>query len=247
MLRIEIIFILLVSLFGLNSQGQNKVSESQKDFYPRFIKHDNCPEPAEMLINKDSEPLVDEGFKDLYNKKNFEGWVIKGGKSKFTAKGDVIVGECVKGTPSTYLSTKKNDYKDFIFTCEIKWEVMNNTGVMFRASYINEKVTGPQVEMEGISKRNRDWSGGIYGQDCGGWFYPLWLEVHKDVRKALKADDFNRVTIMCKGDVTKTWINGLPAAHWKNTQFKQGFFGLQIHKGRSGLIQFKNIKIKEIN
>ena len=41
-----------------------------------------------------------------------------------------------------------------------------------------EIVFGPQAEMEGITG-DRYWSGGIYGQSCGGYFYPLWLTDHK--------------------------------------------------------------------
>jgi len=37
--------------------------------------------------------------------------------------------------------------------------------------------------MEPFSQE-REWSGGIYGQACGGWFYPVWLAEHAETRKA---------------------------------------------------------------
>ena len=63
---------------------------------------------------------------------------------------------------------------------------------MFRAQIklgnSTETVFGPQAEMEGITG-DRFWSGGIYGQSCGGYFYPLWLKEHQAARDALKRDD----------------------------------------------------------
>ena len=70
-------------------------------------------------------------------------------------------------------------------------------------------VYGPQCEMEGFEK-DRGWSGGIYGQDAGGWLYPLWLDAHEEARKALKKGQWNRVTIQAIGKDVKTWVNGVP-------------------------------------
>ena len=110
----------------------------------------------------------------------------------------------------------------------------------------NETVYGPQAEMEGWA-RDRGWSGGIYGQSCGGYFYPLWLKAHAEARKTLKKEAWNRITVSAKGNVVKTWINGLPAAHWvDNGEYPEGFFGLQIHKGTEGKVRFRNLVIKEL-
>ncbi|MCM8531194.1 MAG: DUF1080 domain-containing protein, partial [Lentisphaeraceae bacterium] len=230
--------------------AQNNVSESQSKWFKKYKSQKNIPKLEETKINKDAEPALNEGFVNLYNGKDLTGWVPKGGTCKFEAKGDVILGTCVKGSPSTYLSTEKADYSDFIFTCEIKWIVDGNTGVMFRAQSKpgkkgQETVFGPQAEMEGLAQ-GRGWSGGIYGQACGGYFYPLWLDAHKDARNALKKDEFNRITIKAQGGNVKTWINGIPAANWDTDEYMKGFFGLQIHSGKKGTVEFKNIKVKEL-
>ena len=204
-----------------------------------------------MLLNEDKEPDLSEGFVDLFNGKDLSGWTPKGGKGKFEAKDGMIVGTVVKDTPSTYLCTDKTDFADFIFTCDIKWEVNLNTGVMFRASTRMKKddkveVYGPQAEMEGI-EGDRGWSGGIYGQSCGGYFYPLWLTAHQKIRKAIIPDGWNRITIEAKGNTVKTWVNGIPAAHWVGDgTYAKGFFGLQVHKAEKGKVLFKNIRVKEL-
>jgi hypothetical protein len=128
-----------------------------------------------------------------------------------------------------------------------------NTGIQFRSIItpggkkgIKESVVGPQVEMEDY-KRKRYWSGAIYGQSCGGYFYPLWLDKHEKARNAInKKGEWNRVTIEAIGDTVKTWLNGVPAAHWKSEEYKKGYFGLQIHAGPRSKIYYRNIKVKEL-
>ncbi|MCB1093152.1 MAG: DUF1080 domain-containing protein [Verrucomicrobiae bacterium] len=238
-------------MFGMSCSGiasAGTVDPSQEDWFERYKTQENVPKPGEMLLNKDKEPDLAEGFVDLFNGKDLKGWVAKGGKSKFEVRNGTIVGTVVPDTPSTYLCTEREDFSDFIFTCELRWEIDLNSGVMFRAAARKKgkmlDVFGPQAEMEGISG-NRYWSGGIYGQSCGGYFYPLWLVEHKDARAALRRDDWNRLTIQAHGDVVKTWVNGVPAAHWvDHGRYPKGFFGLQIHRAKKGRVLFRNIRVK---
>jgi hypothetical protein len=226
----------------------NTISESQQQYIKKYEKQKVVPKPEAMLLNTDAEPDLSKGFTSLYNGKDLTGWTSLGGHCTYEAKGDTIIGTTIKGSPSTYLSTDKSDYTDFIFTAELKWEVQGNSGVMFRGQQKpgknNVTVFGPQAEMEGYQERG--WSGGIYGQACGGWYYPLWLEAHAEARKAIKKDGWNRITVLAKGDTFKTWVNGIPAGHLKNSEYKQGFFSLQVHSGKEGEIHFRNIKVKEL-
>ncbi|MEZ6058590.1 MAG: DUF1080 domain-containing protein [Planctomycetaceae bacterium] len=242
--------ILLCCTSGLTVAGE--LDPAQQKWYESYKKQENIPKLDEMLLNTEVEPELTEGFTSLFNGQDLTGWTPKGGTSTFEVKDGLLVGKCIRGSDSTYLCTDKADYTDFIFTCEMKWEVDCNSGVMFRAKTKpgkNDAVTvyGPQVEMEGFSK-DRHWSGGIYGQSCGGYFYPLWLKEHKDARAAAKEGEWNRVTVSAKGNVVKTWINGIPAAHWvDNGSYPQGFFGLQIHKGNQGTVLWKNLRVKSLN
>jgi hypothetical protein len=134
----------------------------------------------------------------------------------------------------------------------MKWDVDGNSGVMFRADTKagkNDAVTvfGPHAEMEGFS-RDRGWSGGVYGQSCGGFFYPLWLKEHQAARNALKEGEWNRLTVSAEGNIVRTWVNGVPCAHWVDDgSFPKGFFGLQIHKGNQGRVLWRNLRIKQID
>ena len=234
---------------GLAVGGE--IDPQQSKWHQKYKKQQNAPTAEAMLLNTDPEPELADDFKPLFNGTDLTGWTPKGGTCKFEAKGDLVVGTCVPGSPSTYLCTDKADFTDFIFTCEMKWEVDGNSGVMFRAQTKSdgkgETVFGPQAEMEGITG-DRFWSGGIYGQSCGGYFYPLWLKEHQAARDALKRTDWNRLTILAKGNTVKTWVNGVPAAHWVDDgSYPKGFFGLQIHKGNKGKVLWKNVRVKQLS
>ena len=241
-----ILVLVLVSVFGQCFAGE--LDPSQKQWILKYSKQDNAPKPGEMLLNTDKEPELEEGFVSLLNGKDLSNWERKGGRSTFEYKNGMIVGTCVPGEPSTYLSTKRTDYRDFVFTCEMRWENNLNSGVMFRAKSERKRaVYGPQVEMEGV-KNTRGWSGGIYGQSCGGYWYPLWLKEHAEAREALNKEGWNRVTVMAKGEIVKTWVNGIPAAHWKGDgTYGSGYFALQVHKAKSGMVVWRNLKVKELD
>lgn len=252
-------FTILFSLLSFSTAQANPatppiLAESQQKFVKQYKKQ-NPPKPEEMLINTDPEPSLEEGFTSLYKDGDLSDWVQHGGAHTFEAKEGLIEGSCVRGQVSAYLCTKK-DFKDFILTTEIQWLEDMNTGLLIRSKVRPSKTKkgkeiseayGPQIEMEGFAKPDRGWSGGLYRQGCGGWTYPLWLEQHTEARIALKKDQWNRVTIKAKGDSIKTWINGVPAANWIDPEFFEGFIGLQVHSGKGGKVQFRNIHIKELH
>ncbi len=228
----------------------NEIDPAQINWFDKYKTQQNIPAVDDMLINTDPEPDLTDGFKAMLNGKDLSGWTPKGGSCTFQLKDGVLEGQVVKGSPSTYLCTDKNDYRNFVFTCDMKWLVNSNSGVMFRAqtkpSNNSDVIFGPQAEMEGVAG-DRGWSGGIYGQSCGGYFYPLWLKQHQSVRAATKKSDWNRITIQTKGNVVKTWLNGVPAAHWiDDGTYAQGFFGLQLHAGDAGTVLWRNIRVKEL-
>lgn len=234
---------------GNTFAGELDPSPTQQQWFKHYAKQENLPKPEAMLLNTKPEPDLTAGFTALFNGKDLNDWEAIGGTSTFEVKDGAIRGVCVPKAESTYLYTKKADFADFIFTCELKWEEVGNTGVMFRAGRTagkkGETAFGPQMEMEPFSQ-DRDWSGGIYGQGCGGWYYPLWLKDHAEARKAQKQDGWNRMTIEARGPEVRTWLNGVPVACWKTDKFLSGAFGLQVHAGQKGTILWRNLKVKPL-
>ena len=206
---------------------------------------------------------------DLFNGRDLTGWTALGGNATFEVEGDEVVGRSMPGPHSTYLCTVDDTWTDFVLTCDTFWEVDGNTGVMFRArtrprpapdgvaeataveglmAPEDIEVYGPQVELEGFGKQGRGWSGAAYGQSAGGYFYPLWLKEHAAARAALKPDQWNRMTLHARGNVVRTWINGVPAAYWVDDgSYPRGLLGFQVHRDGKSVIRWRNVKAKRLN
>lgn len=232
-------------------KAAQKARMEAKNVWQKAFKA-RAAEDQTMVLNTEKEPAITKDFKALFDGKTLNGWKTTTGNAKFYVKDGVIVGE--KNTEdkiNSFLATEK-DYKDFIITLEYRWVEKGNSGVMVRAR-INKKgrVTGPQIEIE--TDDNRRWTGGLYGEGDGAWKYSLSRQDHEDARQAVQ-DHFkwNRVTIMCKDGVIKTWVNGVACTNFDTSvdknlaKYKEGFIALQVHQGTSGINEFRNIKIKEL-
>jgi hypothetical protein len=219
-----------------------EIAEKQKP-YLKNKRYAKAPKPPKQLANTDKEPDLKKGFVEMFNGKDLAGWSVKGGSSKYHWENGQVVGvNDPKSKGNSFLVTDRKDYADFIFTCEFKWDVVGNSGIQFRSFLKGSRVCGYQFEMDPSS---RGWTGGIYGEAFGSWKYCLWLKAHDAARKSLKMKDWNRVTIQAKGKELKTWLNGVGCANLINDELKKGLFGLQIHKGRTGQIRWRNVRIKE--
>lgn len=245
-------FLLAILLVTTGLLAAGEIDPAQDKWFKQYEKQQNIPKPTEMLLNTDAEPKLADKVEMLFNGKDLKGWKTRGGESLFEVKAGCIRSVCKPDSASTYLCTEREDYADFLLSFETKFVVETNTGMMIRAQAKGPKgntVFGPQVEHEPYT-HGRGWSGGIYGQDCGGWFYPVWLKEHAETRKAQhlkKADEWNRVTVLAKGDTIKTWLNGVPVAHWKTDTYKKGYFGLQMHKGKQGEVLWRDLKLQMLN
>ena len=231
-------------------------------FQAQFAK--SAVDDNHMELNTDKEPSISSsGFKKIFDGKTLKGWRRASGTATWSVEDGCIKGEGNndKDVFNSFLVTDKN-YKDFILTFQFKWgEKLGNSGVMVRAA-LDEKVSekdrerkgdavkGPQIEIETNPKRA--WTGGVYGERCGAWKYSLSREDHEAARGAVKEfRQWNRMTIMFKGDAIKTWVNGVPCANltWNNSWFdasKGGFIGFQVHAGGVSQIYIKDVKIKEL-
>lgn len=259
-----------VSVLGPVAATAGEIDPSQQAWYEKYKTQPNAPDPATMVLNVDPEPDLTEGFVNLFNGRDLNGWTALGGTCTFAADGDEVVGTTVPGSESTYLCTDDDTWADFVLTCEMFWEVDGNSGVMFRARTRPRggaqessdgaagpaprpedlDVYGPQVEMEGFDgfAKGRGWSGAAYGQSCGGYWYPLWLEEHAAARAALKRGEWNRMTLHARGNVVRTWVNGVPAAYWVDDgSYPRGRLGLQVHKGPRGVIRWRSVKAKRLD
>jgi hypothetical protein len=203
---------------------------------------------------------AEEGWKNLFDGKDLEGWVQHGGHAKYSVESGEIVGTSVPNTGNSFLCTTRN-YANFIL--EIEFNVQNglNSGVQVRSECFEEpkvvtlggkkisipagRVHGYQVE---IDPSSRAWTAGLYDEGRRGWL--VNLKNNEAARHAFKAEEWNTFRIECKGDSIKTWLNGVPAADLHDAVTPTGFIALQVHsvgkKSEPFKVRFRNIRIKEL-
>ena len=201
------------------------------------------------------------GFVPLFNGKDLTGWVQRGGKAKYRAEGDAIVGATVPNTPNSFLCTER-EYADFVLELEFQVDPALNSGVQVRSHYAPEgktvqsagvaikgipggRVFGYQVE---IDPTPRGYTGGVYDEGRRKWLQDL--SKNEAARKAFKPKEWNALKIECRGPAIKTWVNGVPAADLTDDADPKGFIALQVHgvgKKTDPLeVRWRNVRIKEL-
>jgi hypothetical protein len=196
-----------------------------------------------LLIGWDNPPSE---WTYLFNGKDLDGWVKRGGEAKYEVEGDMIVGITGKSTPNTFLCTEK-DYSNFILELEFLVDDRMNSGIQIRSnsmeSYRNGRVHGYQVE---IDPSPRAYSAGIYDEARRGWLYDLGN--NEAARKAFKHNEWNKLHIEAIGNSIRTWINGVPAANLIDDVTDRGFIGLQVHQKKTAgvKVKWKNIRIMDL-
>ncbi len=227
-----------------------------------------------LLALAASDLRADEGWIDLFNGKNLDGWVEHSGKAKYSVEDGAIVGRSVAGTPNSFLCAAQ-EFGDFELELEFKADPALNSGVQIRSECFPDartmniggkliklpadRVHGYQVEIDMETPRNRWWTGGIYDEARRGWLFPTGGEKGAQGKafteqgaKVSKPGDWNKLRIVASGPSIKTWLNGEPRADITDSLTPRGLIGLQVHavgkdEGRSGLeVRFRNIRIREI-
>ena len=184
-------------------------------------------------------------WQDLFNGKNLKGWERLNGTADFKVKDKTIIGISKKGSPNTFLATKKM-YDNFILEFEFKVDDGFNSGVQIRSQsikdYNNGRVHGYQFE---IDPTERGWSGGIYDEARRGWLYPS--SKNEKAKKAFKNNEWNKGRVEAIGNSIRTWVNGVACADLIDDMTLSGFIALQVHSvsdsdvGKS--VSFRNIRI----
>jgi hypothetical protein len=196
--------------------------------------------------------MAEEGWVELFNGKNLDGWTQRNGTAGYKVEGDSIVGTTAEGSPNSFLCTEK-DYGDFEMTFEVKVDDALNSGVQIRSQTQGGptgRVNGPQVEIEASGKNGAE-AGYIYGEASGGWMTPKdKLKPHKH----FKDGEWNAFRVVAKGPRIQVWINGEMISDLVDeAKFKshpKGFIGLQVHsigKGQGPFqVAWRKLKLKEL-
>ena len=203
----------------------------------------------------------------LFDGKTLKGWAVHSGTAKYAVEKGAIVGSTVLGSPNSFLCTDR-EFGDFILEFEVKVDPALNSGVQFRSLIAKEpmdfkapgkegkevvrkipadRVYGYQVEIAAAKGGN---TGNVYDEARRARFLDDFTNKPK-ARAAFKDDKWNKYRVECRGDSIKTFVNGVPAADFKDSVTSRGIIGLQVHqvpKDRFKLYQvrWRNIRIQEL-
>ncbi|CAN5906269.1 hypothetical protein BH23PLA1_BH23PLA1_29960 [soil metagenome] len=193
------------------------------------------------LLNPAVAVAEDDGFRPLFNGKDFSGWIEPEDKDLFSVENGEIVGRTTSKDQlkkNEFLVTEEK-FGDFVLKSQIKL-INGNSGIQIRSNRAEDgAVAGPQADVAdgywGLLYEERE--RGILDR------YPA-----EKVAELVKEDDWNEYLITFKGDHLVIELNGTKVIDRKDPEFRaEGIIGLQLHVGPPMEVRFKDIMIKSLD
>ncbi len=192
------------------------------------------------------EPL-EPGWVRLFDGKTLAGW--EGNLQFFRVeRGAIVAGTLKNRIPHNEFLCTKREFEDFELRLEAKLIGQGrNAGVQFRSRRVpgSHEVEGYQCDI-----------GEMNGQPIWGWLYDesrrrrFLQQADADrLRRVLKPNDWNALTIRCQGPRIRIWVNGYQTVDYMETDSKvprSGIIGLQIHGGPPAEAWYRNIRIRPL-
>jgi len=195
---------------------------------------------------------TEQGFTPIFDGQTLNGWAKVGGQATYEVIDNAIVGRVGPGG-NTFLRTEQT-YSNFEFRCEFKWDSLGNSGIQYRSHQRPNdegqevgRVYGYQFELD---QTDRAWSGGLYEEGRRGWLQNLQGDENAAKRQAINYEDWNQIVIRCEGRHLQTWLNGVAITDYTDETdeaLTEGFIALQVHSGGQGVMQWRNLRLMELN
>ena len=184
----------------------------------------------------------------LFDGKSLAGW---DGDPKWwrVQDGCLTGGSLTEKVPRNFFLTHARSFQNFDLRLRIKLTGVPGTGMINSGVQIRSLRVPNDTEMAG------------YQVDAGeGWWGKLYDESRRRrviaeprdaaaVTAAVRKDDWNEYRIRAEGPRIRSWINGVPALDYAETEPRiaaDGLLGLQIHSGGMALVQVKDVVIEEL-
>jgi hypothetical protein len=190
-----------------------------------------------LLLPVTSGAAESDELAPIFNGKDLSGWQVPDPNPFWRVVDGVLIGENDSAKKGHVLYTKKA-YKDFIIETEARWTGEIDSGIMLRQ---------PELQMQiGISRSLKT--------DMTCSFYTNGKEKYpepgraKDLQKYLKPGDWNKIRLQAKDDTFIVWLNGQKVTEYKDPRFPNPYaIGLQIHPGLTMKVEFRNIRLRELD
>jgi hypothetical protein len=211
---------------------------------------------------------ADEGRK-LFNGKDLTGW--DGNPKLWSVKDGAIQGQTTKENPTpgnTFLIYTNGEVADFELRFSYKIEG-GNSGVQYR-SKVKDPAKWVVGGYQGDFEAGKKYSGILYDEAgvAGGRGIMaergesvVWdadckkkvvgsLGASEEIQAKIKANDWNDYVIIARGNQLMHQINGVKTVevtdNCESKRLTKGVLALQLHAGPPMVVQFKDIRLKEL-
>jgi hypothetical protein len=213
----------------------------------------------------------EQGFKSLFDGKSLDGW--EGREGFWSVQDGCITGqtkEAFKG-PNTFLVYKGGDVSNFELRFRYKI-VGGNSGVQYRSKFLTDNNSDKLFRVGGFQgdfEAGTTFSGILYDEGGVGGGRGIMAQrgekvtyeadgskkveklsmTSEQLQKAIHQNDWNDYVIIADGDHITHKINGnttVEVIDKTNKAPKSGLLALQLHAGAPMMVQFKDIRIKQL-
>ena len=175
----------------------------------------------------------------MFDGKTLDDW--DGAPGLWSVRDGAILGSSHNRTMTgnSFLISNES-FSDFILRLDIK-VVNENSGVQFRSEALpNWIVRGYQADAA-LGK----WWGSLYGEQTGRG---VIVDGYRSKgEKVVREGDWNQYEIICHGKKITLNLNGLVTADTEDEMSAAGIIALQLHRGPPMEVQFRNVRIRELN
>ena len=184
----------------------------------------------------------------LFDGRTLAGWE---GDAKWwrVQDGAVTGGSTTEKVPrNSFLATTRS-FQNFDLRLKLKLTGDPKTGMINSGVQIRSLRVPDHHEMSGYQVDAGDkWWGKLYDESRRNKVIAEPIDAAA-ADAAVKRDDWNDYRILAEGPRIRSWINGVPALDYTETDpaiALDGKIALQVHSGGMALVQFKDIAITEL-
>jgi hypothetical protein len=205
------------------------------------------------------------GFTKIFDGESLKGW--KGDSTYWRVENNSIVGEVTPQTilkSNTFIIYQGGELGDFELKAEFKITEAGNSGINYRSELFTEvpyALKGYQADIDG----NNVYTGQNYEERGRGFLAKRGesavLEAGKDpqivsslgngdsLKNIIKANDWNTIRIVAKGNKLRHYINGVLMSEVTDNDAskrkEKGLLGFQVHVGPPMRVEYKNVYLKQ--
>ncbi|MFM7742132.1 MAG: family 16 glycoside hydrolase, partial [Verrucomicrobiota bacterium] len=181
----------------------------------------------------------------IFDGKTLAGW--EGDAAWWRVEdGEIRGGSSTVKVPKNFFLATEKSYQNFDLRVKLRLTGTGfvNSGVQIRSVRVpnSTEMSGYQVDY------GKGWYGKIYDESRRNKV----IAESKDataVLAAVKEGEWNEYRILAEGNRIRSWVNGVPALDYLETEpniAADGKIGLQVHSGGMAVIQAKDITIEEL-